>query len=235
MLTPRYFFSQDFRQFQDYFLSRPHRKRTFQKGDFLWEPGRPCEKIHYFLSGAAIHYADHESGRRKIISFHGAGTVFPGYHRTDYRIELSLVTTALTEIRALEFTVPQFQEMFETNTALSEQVVNWYAMYVNRFLFEAVHQEYNSSLVKICNLLYLLSGSPSISSESPAAPSECAVSEAGIDLTQEELAGLLGLSRVQLTRGLGELRSRGIISTSRCRIQVLNFPLLAALCTSETL
>ena len=99
-----------------------------------------------------------------------------------------LVTTALTEIRALEFTVPQFQEMFETNTALSEQVVNWYAMYVNRFLFEAVHQEYNSSLVKICNLLYLLSGSPSISSESPAAPSECAVSEAGIDLTQEELA-----------------------------------------------
>ena len=141
MLTPRYFFSQDFRQFQDYFLSRPHRKRTFQKGDCLWEPGHPCEKIHYFLSGAAIHYADHESGRRKIISFHGAGTVFPGYHRTDYRIELSLVTTALTEIRALEFTVPQFQEMFETNTALSEQVVNWYAMYVNRFLFEAVHQE----------------------------------------------------------------------------------------------
>ena len=54
-------------------------------------------------------------------------------------------------------------------------------------------------------------------------------------MTQEELAGLLGLSRVQLTRGLGELRSRGIISTSRCRIQVLNFPLLAALCTSETL
>lgn len=235
MLTPRYFFSQDFQQFQDYFLSRPHRKRTFQKGDCLWEPGRPCEKIHYFLSGAAIHYTDHESGRRKIISFHGAGTVFPGYHRTDYRIELSLVTTALTEIRALEFTVPQFQEMFETNTALSEQVVNWYAMYVNRFLFEAVHQEYNSSLVKICNLLYLLSGSPSISSEPPAAPSECAVSEAGIDLTQEELAGLLGLSRVQLTRGLGELRSRGIISTSRCRIQVLNLPLLAALCTSETL
>lgn len=124
MLTPRYFFSQDFRQFQDYFLSRPHRKRTFQKGEYLWEPGRPCEKIHYFLSGAAIHYADHESGRRKIISFHGTGTVFPGYHRTDYRIELSLVTTALTEIRALEFTVPQFQEMFETNTALSEQVVN---------------------------------------------------------------------------------------------------------------
>lgn len=103
MLTPRYFFSQDFRQFQDYFLSRPHRKRTFQKGEYLWESGRPCEKIHYFLSGAAIHYADHESGRRKIISFHGAGTVFPVYHRTDYRIELSLVTTALTEIRALEF------------------------------------------------------------------------------------------------------------------------------------
>ena len=46
--------------------------------------------------------------------------------------------------------------MFEENTALSEQVVNWYSMYVNRLLFESVHQEYNSSFVKICNLLYLL-------------------------------------------------------------------------------
>lgn len=29
-------------------------------------------------------------------------------------------------------------------------------MYINRFLFEVVYQEYNPSFVKICNLLYLL-------------------------------------------------------------------------------
>ena len=124
MLMPRYYFAEDFRPFQDYFLSQPHTEKTFQKGGLLWEPGRPYEKIHYILSGAAMHYALHESGRRKIISFHGPGTVFPGYRQNGYRIECTLATQALSDMRVLEFTVPQFTAMFVSSPALSRQVVN---------------------------------------------------------------------------------------------------------------
>ena len=223
MLTPRYFFANDFRQFYEYFLSQPHTARTFHKGDYLWKPGQPYEKIHYIISGAAVHFADHENGRRKIISFHGAGTVFPGYRQHDYKIELSLITAALSNMKVLEFTKDQFQKMFETNIALSEQVVNWNSMYINRFLFEIVHQEYNPSFVKICNLLYLLT------------INQPACSGLVIDMTQEELAEILGLSRIQLTRGLSELRRQNIISTSRGKIHVINLPALASLCSSETI
>lgn len=223
MLTPRYFFSDDFSQFYEYFLSQPHLPRTFRKGDYLWRPGQPHGNIHYIISGAAIHFADHESGRRKIISFHGPGTVFPGYHQYNYKIELSLATAALSDMKVLEFTKTQFQKMFESNTALSEQVVNWYSMYINRFLFETIHQEYNSSFVKICNLLYLLTANQ---------PSR---SGPVIDMTQEALAEILGLSRIQLTRGLSELRRRNIISTSRGKVRVSNLPALAELCSSETI
>lgn len=223
MLTPRYFFADDFRQFYEYFLSQPHIARTFHKGDYLWKPGQPYEKIHYIISGAAIHFADHENGRRKIISFHGAGTVFPGYRQHDYKIELSLITVALSDMKVLEFTKDQFQKMFETNTALSGQVVNWYSMYINRFLFETVHQEYNPSFVKICNLLYLLT------------VNQPACSGLVIDMTQEELAEILGLSRIQLTRGLSELRKQNIVSTARRKVHVMNLPALASLCSSETL
>lgn len=223
MLTPRYFFADDFRQFYEYFLSQPHTQRSFQKGDYLWKPGQPYEKIHYIISGAAIHFADHENGRRKIISFHGVGTVFPGYRQYDYKIELSLITVALSDMKVLEFTKEQFQKMFETNTALSEQVVNWNSMYINRFLFEIVHQEYNSSFVKICNLLYLLT------------INQPACSGLVIDMTQEELAEILGLSRIQLTRGLSELRKQNIISTARGKVHVINLPALTSFCSSETL
>lgn len=223
MLTPRYFFADDFRQFYEYFLSQPHTARTFHKGDYLWKPGQPYEKIHYIISGAAIHFADHENGRRKIISFHGAGTVFPGYRQYDYKIELSLITAALSDMKVLEFTKDQFQKMFETNTALSEQVVNWHSMYINRFLFEIVHQEYNPSFVKICNLLYLLT------------VNQPACSGLVIDMTQEELAEILGLSRIQLTRGLSDLRKQHIISTTRGKVYVVDLPALASLCSSETL
>ena len=223
MLTPRYFFAGDFRRFYEYFLSRPHRKRNFHKGEYLWEPGSPYGNLYYIVSGTAVHGAEHESGHRKIISFHGPGTVFPGYHQADYKIELSLSMAALSELETLEFSREQFRAMFESNKELSGQVVNWYSMYVNRLLFETVHQEYNTSLVTICNLLYLLTaGQP-------------AGAGLEVETTQGELAELLGLSRVQFTRGLAELRSRKIVSTSRGRIQVTDLAALAELCTSEVL
>lgn len=222
MLTPRYYFVGDFRAFQDYFLSCPHEEKVFQKGDFPWPLGAPYEKLHFILSGAEMHYSVHESGHRKIISFHGPGTVFPGYRQNDYRIELSLVTEALSDMRVLEFTLPHFSAMFEENAGLRRQVVNWYSMYINRFLFETIHQEFNSSLVKLCNLLYLLT------------VNQPANSGLVIEMTQEELADILGLSRVQITRELTALRRRGIISTTRGKLTVSDLPALVRLCTDET-
>ena len=222
MLMPRYYFAEDFRPFQEYFLSQPHTEKTFRKGGLLWEPGRPYEKIHYILSGAAMHYALHESGRRKIISFHGPGTVFPGYRQNGYRIECTLATQALSDMRVLEFTVPQFAAMFASSPALSRQVVNWYSMYINRFLYETIHQEFNPTCIKLCNLLYLLL------MNRPAA------SGPAIGMTQEELADILGMSRVQVSRELSALRKQGILSTGRGGLTVTSPLKLARLCTSET-
>lgn len=223
MLIPRYYFADDFRKFYDYFLSQPHTERLFHKGDYLWKPGQPYDRVQYYVSGAAINFSDHESGRRKIISFHGAGTVFPGYHTTDFKIELSLTTMALSEMKILEFSIPQFKSMFESNNALSECVVNWYSTYVNRFLFETIHQEYNSAQVKLCNLLYLLTINQ---------PSNSGLV---IEMTQEDIADILGISRVQITRELTELRSKGIISTTRGKLMITDFPALIELCTEEAL
>ena len=174
------------------------------------------------MSGASIHFSDHESGRRKIISFHGPGTILPGYHTTDFRIELSLMTVALSEVHVLEFTIPQFKAMFEAQAELAESVVSWYSKYVNLFLFETIHQEFNSSQVKLCNLLYLLSVNQ---------PSQSGLT---IEMTQEKIADILGMSRVQVTRELTELRRRGILTTTRGRMKITDLPALTSLCTEET-
>lgn len=223
MLVPRYYFADDFRAYYKYFLSQPHTERTFQKGDYLWKPGQPYDRIQYYVSGASVHFSDHESRHRKIISFHGPGTILPGYHTTDFRIELSLSTVALSNMKVLEFTIPQFKAMFESNAALAENVVNWYSKYVNRFLFETIHQEFNSSQVKLCNLLYLLT------------MNQPANSGLTIEMTQENIADLLGMSRVQITRELTDLRSQGILATARGRLTVTDIRALASLCTEETM
>ena len=156
MLMPRYYFADDFSAFLPYFLSHPHLRKVFRKGEYLWKPGQPYDRVQYYLSGDAVHFSDHESGRRKIISFHGPGTLLPGYHTEDFHIELSLATMALSDVEVLEFTISRFRAMFRENQDLAESVVNWYSRYVNLFLFETIHQEFNPSRVKLCNLLYLL-------------------------------------------------------------------------------
>lgn len=222
MLPPRCFFSEDFRSFQDYFFSQPHRRRTFARGDYLWRPERPFESVHYILSGVSQNYVEHENGRRKIISFHGPGTLFPGYHRQDYKIERSLITRALSPMEVLEFSKEEFQLMFAHNGDLSAAVVEWYAMYVNLLLYDTAHQEYNSSFLKLCNLLYLLADSP------------VGGRQGVLNLTQDDLADLLGISRANLTRGLTQLRRQGILRTRRGQVELLDLPALAQCCSEET-
>lgn len=222
MLTPRYLFTGDFAPFEGYFRAQPHRERRFRKGEYLWAPGRPFESLYYILSGVAQTFTAHENGRRKITSFHGSGTVFPGYHRQDFRIEAAIGTVALSDIRALEFTKEQFRLMFESNVPLAAQVVDWYASYINLLLYETAHQEYNSTFLKLCNLLYLLPAQQ-------AGPDGCV-----IDMTQDDLADILGVSRVQLTRGLSVLREQGILRTHRGRIEIADRPALAQCCSLET-
>ena len=222
MLTPRCFFSEDFRSFQDYFFSQPHRRRTFARGDYLWRPERPFESVHYILSGVSQNYVEHENGRRKIISFHGPGTLFPGYHRQDYKIERSLITRALSPMEVLEFSKEEFRLMFAHNGDLSAAVVEWYAMYVNLLLYDTAHQEYNSSFLKLCNLLYLLADSP------------VGGRQGVLNLTQDDLADLLGISRANLTRGLAQLRRQGTLRTRRGLVELLDLPALAQCCSEET-
>lgn len=216
METPRYFFTGDFGAFHEYFLAAPHRRRTFARGEYLWEPGEPFGSLHYFLSGAARCCVEHESGRRKIVSFHGTGTLFPVYHERAFRIERAITTEALSCVETLEFSLDDFRAMLSENAALAFALVEWYASYVNLLLYDAAHQEYNGSFIKLCNLLYLLD-------------------DRSLErITQEELADMLALSRVNLTRGLSSLRRGGVIKTSRGCVKVLAREALARLCSLET-
>ena len=60
------------------------------------------------------------------------------------------------------------------------------------------------------------------------------VSGLQIEMTQEELADILGMSRVQITRELTALRAEGILATKRGRLLITDLPKLAALCSAET-
>lgn len=223
-IMPKYIFADDFRDLEEYFLSCPHRDVSFDTGDYLWKPGEPYGRIHYLKSGVVQNYLEHEMGYRKILSFHAGGTVFPGFHYRQYKIEESLLSRALTPVRALEFTSPQFEAMFQESEALRRHVIDWYSAYANLLIYDGAHQEFNSSLVKLCNLLYLLL------LREPDEPGKSLY-----NLTQDALADILGVSLINVTRNLTKLRRAGIIATSRKQITVIDAERLMDLCSGETL
>ncbi|XBX04823.1 Crp/Fnr family transcriptional regulator [Enterocloster clostridioformis] len=223
MLIPRYFFAHDYKDFYDYFLSQPHVKKTFQKNDPLWGPGAPLTHIYYILSGIAQTSLEHENGSRKISSLHGSGTVFPGCHRVVFKIEQSIVVTAISDMEVLSFTKEQFLTMFLDNPELSLRTLDWYATYINLLLYEGAHQDYNNSFIKLCNLLYLFSQNAPDGEGSR------------IQLTQENIAEILTITRVNAARNLARLRDEQIIVPHRKWIEILNFQALESYCSLETL
>ena len=222
MLIPRYFFFDDFTIFYQYFFSQPHTKCTFKPNEFLWLAEDNLSKIYYIISGIAQTYIEHEQGYKKIISFHGNNTVFPGYHKENFKLEKSISTVAITKVDAIAFSTTDFHNMMENNRQLNAQVIEWYAMYVNLMLYEIAHQKYNNSFIKLCNLLYLLSQNKFSSQQNT------------ISLTQEEIANILGINRVNLSKSFARLRNEHIIITHRKSIEIINLKSLLKYCSQET-
>ncbi|SUP44438.1 Crp/Fnr family transcriptional regulator [Veillonella criceti] len=222
MLLPRYIFMNDFIELHSILKTAPFVKQQLGVGDFLWKPDEQLQYIHYIESGLAKTYIVHETGRRKIISYHGVGTIFPVFHELDFKIEQALVTEAVRPMTVLSFTRADFKVLVDTVGALYPHMVSWYARYINLLLYETAHQEYNAGFVKVCNILFLLQ---------TTADAEGLKS---LSISQEELAEILGMSRVNLTRHIRRLRDEGIINTSRKCIEILKLAALLAYCSGET-
>lgn len=77
MLQPSYYFENDFSRFVPYFMSKPHVQESFSKDESLNGPEGNAGNIHYVISGMAVTFTMHGDGNLKIVSYHGAGTLYP--------------------------------------------------------------------------------------------------------------------------------------------------------------
>lgn len=222
-LTPKYIFADGFRDLEDWFLKKPHTQVSFRQGEYLWAPDEPYHKIYYIMEGVAEVFMEHESGKRRILPFHAEGTVYPMFHYRQYKLENGLLCTAMTHVKALEFTQEQFSAMFDESEPLRRHVIDWFSSDTNLLLYELGHQDQNDSFVKLCNLLYILLVSDHSKKNYLQA------------LTQEDLADILGISLNNVTRSLTRLRQDGIIETGRKTITVTDPAALSELCSGETL
>lgn len=218
---PRYLLAHEFSRFEGYLSDGDCTARAFESGDQLWKPGEFIERVYYIKNGIARTVVVHENGREKTLYFHGPGSVWPSCQQTRYRIELSLVTTAVTHMDVLEFTLDEFRRLAWGNKDLASEVLEDASRFVNIGIYEAAHQVYNNSMVRLCNLLYLL-----YENEQPKSTR--------INLSQAEIAQLLGIDRTNAARYLSALGKEGVVRTHRGWLEIADVARLAGKCTIET-
>ena len=220
-VLPKYYFSGEYEALYPELLTLKHTEEIFHKGDMIWGIGKPISKVFYFRSGLAQTYVEHEDGHRKILSFHGPGTIYPGVQKSHYKIELSIATQALTDIVTTAFERDVFYRFCFNNPELMAQLIEHQSAYINMLIYDAAHQRYNDTFLKLCNFLFLISENNMDGCHS-------------VTITQENIADTLGVGRNHVTKCLSRLRQENIIQVKRGCIRILDLEKLAAYCSLET-
>lgn len=220
-VLPRYYFSGECTAFYPELLSLPHRETVYPAGELLWRIGEPVTTIFYIRSGLVQCYVEHEDGHRKNLSFHGADTIFPGVQKADFKIERSILLRALTGVTATAFDRETFYQFCLAQPPLMARLYEMQAAYINMLIYDAAHQRYNPTFLKVCNFLFLMAYHASGQDHARS-------------ISQETIADTLGVGRNHVTQSLSRLRQEGIIRLRRCQIQVLDADRLADYCSLET-
>ncbi|MEE1430496.1 MAG: helix-turn-helix domain-containing protein [Clostridia bacterium] len=121
--------------------------------------------------------------------------------------------------------IPQtnLKRLMQTNLDFDRNVLDHYVEMFNFMIYDSIHQCYSSAYVRLCNFfsIYLENRSQE------------KVKGNEILLTQEELARIIGVSRVQIGTILNRLRNQKIIETDRRKVIVKDTALLIEQCTEE--
>lgn len=209
MLT-RYYYIGEFSKYIDILKAYPHKEKIFQRGEYLCAPSSALKSIYFVEKGLTKLSVTHDSGEDKIFGFWGEGSIFPIIcTEQKFNLEYSILMKAVTSVKTIVFTPEVFKKILHEHDAVTYEVVDHYCRFCNMLLFNTTAQSYESVLTRICNVIYtyLYYVKPE---------NGC------VQLSQEDIASIIGASRVTVARELSELRNQEIIKTSREKIFVLD-------------
>lgn len=210
VVLTRYYYIGEFTKYINIFKSYPHEENIFERGEYLCSPAFSLNRIFYIVDGLTKMSVSHDAGAEKIFGFWGSGSMFPIYcTEQKFNLEYSILMQAVTKVKTITFTGEVFKKILREHEEVTYEVVDHYCRFCNMLLFNATTQSYETVLTRICNVIYtyLYYVKPT---------DDC------VQLQQEDIASIIGASRVTVARELSELRKMGFIKTARGKIYVLD-------------
>ena len=202
-------------------LAEGRSPRKYQAGQMVYLQGAQPECFYYLVSGSVRSFISTGSGEERVLAVHRSGDLmgeasfFDGCPR---------VTSAMAVEDCLILTIDrgQLDAAFQHHPELALPMLQYLARTV-RMLSDHVEA---SSLPAQQRIARWLLSQPDVASDAVASN---AANDGSIRATHEEIGQAVGLSRVTVSRVLGELAALGLVELGYRSIRLLDQDGLGAL------
>jgi CRP/FNR family transcriptional regulator, cyclic AMP receptor protein len=191
-------------------LAAKMRPRTFARDEVIFHRDDPAGQVFLITSGTVKVSVPDEQGHEVVVALERGGDVFGELALFDEGPR-SATVTALTETHALALARQEFMSTLESNPDAMRRMLS---LLVKTVRHSTGHVE---------DLVFL---------DLPGRVAKCLLDLADasggdqVDLTQEDLAGFVGATRVSVNRVLADLEKRDAIKIGRRTIKLKDRALL---------
>lgn len=220
LIMSKYYFEKDFKEFETYIKKFRMVKKHYHQKQIISSQGETLKNGYYIQSGIMQLKIGNELGKEKTLAFFGPGSIFPlGVNEHHYAMEYAMTEIAFTDVIACEFNFTELRRMVMENSDLSLKMLEHYCDFVSFLFYEIASQSYDSTLIRIANIIYIFAIKIYHSHV--------------IGLSQDDIAEIAGVSKIQVARAYKYLREQGIIDSFRNGLKIADVQALQTLCSSD--
>lgn len=162
---------------------------------------------YYILDGSVKAYAINSDGNETIVDIFSRHSIMPVAWLNRSSPTAIFYYEAMTDVRALRFSRPDFERILEESPAAKEDYIRYLSNTQTSLLFRATGLSQSSALHKVCYAFYYWVYRYGVKREDGA----CMVP---LQLTHETIANFIGQSRENTTKTLKILTEQCIIEQS---------------------
>ena len=189
-------------------LAQDQSPRTYAPGQLIYLQGTEADTFFYLLSGSARSYISSETGDERVLTTHRSG---------DLMGEAAFSAVAVTECRAVSIDRERLERVLRAHPELALPLLQYLARTVRLLSDHVDGMSFRPADQRVARYLLSL----------PAEPG------GGLRCTHEEIGAAVGVSRVTVSRVLGEFTRRGWLKTGYRTLYVTDHAALRAFAFTE--
>lgn len=190
---------------------------TIEKGVDLCTQCSTESWMYYLVDGVAKVHITNAEGSQCMIDVMKKNTII-GMDCVIPHVKSVVSITGLTDIKVLPFTTDILKNLLEKNPAFSYDLLLYYGKVLRQVVYNLGTYSIRDLTVRLANFLFFFLDTPDY------------MKSQKIELTQDEVAAAINISRAQVAKIYSQFRKEGIIGTGNGYITIKDKDKLRSYC-----